>query len=263
VIRIGTSGWSYADWAGRFYPEDLPSKEWLPAYAARFGTVELNNSFYRLPEAATFATWRVATPERFVFAVKVSRYLTHLRRLREPQEPVERLWARASALGPKLGPLLLQLPPRFPAAPERLAATLRAFGDRARVAVEFRDASWHRHDVFRILDDAGAALVWPDRPGWRPRLPTTGGWTYVRFHQGSARSMAYPATSLARWADRIAALDTDAVWIYFNNDPGAAAPKDAAKLQELLLERVGSKVATVPGGGERGRPERVAPAPPG
>src|SRR5439155_19174943 len=126
MIRIGTSGWQYKEWRGRFYPKDVPQSKWLTSYASRFSTVEVNNSFYRLPEAETFARWREQTPRGFVMAVKASRFLTHLRRLRDPEEPFELLWSRATELGYRLGPILFQLPPRFPVEPGRLRALLNA-----------------------------------------------------------------------------------------------------------------------------------------
>jgi uncharacterized protein YecE (DUF72 family) len=237
VIRIGTSGWQYADWRGRFYPTDLPQRQWLPFFASRFSTTELNNSFYRLPEASNFARWRDATPEGFVMAVKASRFITHLKRLRDPEEPVALLWSRAVELGPRLGPVLFQLPPRFPAEPERLARLLACLPERMRAAVEFRDPSWHTAEIHRMLHDSGVALVWPDRPGARAELPALGGWAYIRFHQGRPTAAGYTRRTLERWADRIAGLDVDEVWVYFNNDPGAAAIRDAETLTSLLAAR--------------------------
>jgi uncharacterized protein YecE (DUF72 family) len=237
MIRIGTSGWLYREWRGRFYPEELRQDDWLPSYAARFPAVEVNNSFYRLPDPETFRRWRERTPAGFSFAVKVSRFLTHLRRLRDPEEPWERLWSRAVELGPRLGPLLFQLPPRFPADVERLRGLLDLLPRRARSAFEFRDPSWLVPDVFELLERAGAALVWPDRPGARQDLPLVSGWAYLRFHQGQPDAPAYTRASLTAWADRIAGLPADEVWVFFNNDQAAAAPHDALSLTALLDER--------------------------
>ena len=149
MVYIGTSGWQYRDWRGSFYPADIPQREWLEYYCRHFSTLELNNSFYRLPTAAAFAGWRARTPDGFVMAVKMSRFLTHLKKLGEPEEPVERFLHRASELGPRLGPVLIQLPPRFPAVPERLDETLGLFPRSVRVAVEFRDPSWFSDEVRR------------------------------------------------------------------------------------------------------------------
>src|SRR5206468_2606074 len=148
VIHIGTSGWQYRDWGGTFYPDDLAQREWLPYYATRFRTVEVNNSFYRLPEEATFKRWKESTPAGFVMAVKASRFLTHLKRLRDPEEPVDLFWERATNLGPRLGPVLFQLPPRFPADRGRLGGLLHVLPRAMRAAFEFRDPSWHTTGTF-------------------------------------------------------------------------------------------------------------------
>jgi uncharacterized protein YecE (DUF72 family) len=237
VIHVGTSGWQYRDWRGTFYPPDLPQRAWLGFYAARFSTVEVNNSFYRLPEGETFERWRRETPAGFVVTVKASRFITHLKRLRDPEDAVALFWERATRLGPRLGPILFQLPPRFPADPERLSSFLGVLPTPLRAAFEFRDASWHSPEVFDLLERAGAALVWADRPGARVDMPITGGWTYLRFHQGRANAAGYPRAKLRRWADRIAELDAEEGWIYFNNDPGGAALRDAVTLRTLLRER--------------------------
>src|SRR5437879_4771400 len=136
MLYVGTSGWQYRDWRQAFYPKDVPQREWLRYYAGRFATVELNNSFYRLPERSSFERWRDETPEDFVVAVKMSRFLTHLRRLRDPGAPVELFLDHARGLGDKLGPILLQLPPQLKADPERLAGALDRFPENVRVAVE-------------------------------------------------------------------------------------------------------------------------------
>jgi uncharacterized protein YecE (DUF72 family) len=250
AVHVGTSGWQYRDWAGRLYPRGLPQEAWLPRFAEVFETVEVNNSFYRLPERETFERWRGLTPPGFVMAVKASRYVTHIRRLREPGDPVRLLWARALGLGPRLGPVLFQLPPRFPVEAGRLADLLGELPDGMRTAFEFRDPSWHTDEIHRMLDEARSALVWPDRPGVRATLPLTGGWGYVRFHQGRPDRPDYDRRKLRRWADRIAALDTGDVFVYFNNDTGGAAVRDALAFRELLSERdvrVPAPAASPPG----------------
>ena len=157
-VYVGTSGWQYDDWRGRFYPRDLPQRAWLEFFADRFAVVESNNAFYRLPKPETFAKWAARTPSDFIFTVKVSRYLTHIRRLRDPAEPVERFITHASHLGDKLAVALLQLPPNLRAAPEALDETLREFGGRVRVAVELRHQSWFTDETRSILEAHGAAL---------------------------------------------------------------------------------------------------------
>ena len=242
MIHVGTSGWQYAHWRERFYPKGVPQRKWLAFYAARFATTEVNNSFYRLPAEGVFARWRDATPPGFVMAVKASRYLTHIRRLREPHEPVELLWSRAVELGDRLGPVLFQLPPRFPAEPGRLRELLRSLPPDMDAAFEFRDASWHVREVFELLQAAGAALVWADRPGARATLPVTADWAYIRFHQGQTTGPGYRRDKLTRWADRIVALPTRRAYLYFNNDPDGAAIRDANAMVGLLTDR-GASVA--------------------
>jgi uncharacterized protein YecE (DUF72 family) len=244
VIRVGTSGWQYRDWRGTFYPGKLPQREWLRFFATRFPTVEVNNSFYRLPEESSFERWRDETPEGFVVTVKASRYITHIRRLREARDSVELFLSRARLLRGKLGPVLFQLPPRFRADVELLERFLRGLPTGIRAAFEFRDRSWEEPAVYECLDRAGAAWVMPDRPGWRVPTVVTGGWSYVRFHQGGHGWLEsdYARDKLRRWADRIAGLDATDVWVYFNNDQGGAAVRDAAAFMDLM-ERRGAKVA--------------------
>jgi uncharacterized protein YecE (DUF72 family) len=236
-LLVGTSGWQYEDWRGRFYPRGLGQGKWLEHYAEHFATVELNNAFYRLPERDVFAGWHRRTPTDFVVAVKASRYLTHVRRLREPAEPVARLMDRASGLGAKLGPVLLQLPPTLRADPPLLADCLARFAETApglRLAVEPRHPSWWSDDVRALLTDAGAALCWADRRS-RPVTPLwrTAEWGYLRLHEGAARPWPrYGRRALATWLRRLSdSWDDDAeVFVYFNNDPGGAALVDAVTL---------------------------------
>jgi uncharacterized protein YecE (DUF72 family) len=198
--------------------------------------VEVNNSFYRLPERATFERWRDRTPGEFTFAVKASRFLTHLKRLRESEDGLGRLWERAEALGDKLGPVLFQLPPRFPADVARLREFLGHLPPAMRAAWEFRDPSWLVDEVFESLDAAGCAFVLADRPGFRGPTPVTGGWSYVRFHQGTPSGPDYRREKLRSWAERIAALPARDVWAFFNNDHGGAAVRDARFLRGALVE---------------------------
>jgi uncharacterized protein YecE (DUF72 family) len=240
TVWIGTSGWQYDDWRGPVYPAALPLRGWLESYAARFQTVESNNAFYRLPERRTFEDWAARTPDDFRMAVKVSRYLTHIKRLRAPAEPVDRFVGRVRGLGPKLGPVLLQLPPQLKVDVDRLARTLDRFPDDLRVAVEFRHPTWFRDEVRRLLTERGVALCLADRRGVLGEVWRTADWSYLRFHEGRAAARpAYTRGALARWADRLAlgwGPDED-VWVYFNNDPGAAAPRDAARVAGLCRRR--------------------------
>ncbi|MFI1973208.1 histidine kinase [Streptomyces cinnamoneus] len=231
-LLVGTSGWQYKDWRGDLYPADLPQRLWLEEYAARFTTVENNNAFYRLPKPETFADWRERTPDGFVMAVKASRYLTHIKRLREPEEPVDRLMRHASGLGERLGPVLLQLPPTLRADAALLDAALACFPAGTRVAVEPRHDSWWTEEIRSVLEDRGAALCWADHDS-RPVTPLwrTAGWGYVRFHCGRAQPWPrYGRQALGTWARRVADTwpDDADVYTYFNNDPGGAAVHDAA-----------------------------------
>jgi uncharacterized protein YecE (DUF72 family) len=237
MIYIGTSGWQYSHWKTRFYPRGLPQRAWLGHYASVFPTVEVNNSFYQLPKEETFVRWREATPEGFLFAVKASRYITHIRRLRQAKGSVELFWSRATRLRSKLGPVLFQLPPNFKADPAVLERFLKTLPGGMRAAFEFRDDSWRNDEVLGLLDGAGAAWVLADRPGWRVPEIVTGGWSYVRFHQGRSFHPGYAKAKLRRWADRIAAAEAKDTFVYFNNDALGAAPEDAMTLARLLQER--------------------------
>jgi len=252
TVWIGTSGWQYRDWRERFYPTSLPQRAWLEHYASAFRTVEVNNTFYRLPSAETFRAWRQRTPDDLVLACKASRYLTHVKRLAEPQEPIARLMNVAVELGDKLGPVLLQLPPTFRADHERLDAVLAAFPAAVRVAVELRHDSWWSPTTRGLLERRGAALVWADR-GSRLLTPTwrTAEWGYVRFHEGAAKRWpCYGRTALAGRAARVAATFGDAdVYAYFNNDPGGCALRDA-RLFALACRRAGLATTRVPAAGQ-------------
>ncbi|GAA1815906.1 DUF72 domain-containing protein [Luedemannella flava] len=241
MIYIGTSGWQYRSWRGRFYPEKVPVRLWLDHYAARFATVEVNNAFYRLPDRRVFAAWRDHTPADLVVAVKMSRYLTHIKRLRDPAEPVARFFDHATALGPKLGPVLLQLPPNLRADPEALNEVLRRCPRDARIAVEPRHRSWFTPEVEAVLRAHNAALCWADRRG-RPVTPLwrTTAFGYLRMHEGRASpAPRYGRTALASWLTRVTdAFDPgEDVFVYFNNDHNAAAIADAVALAALARRR--------------------------
>ena len=240
TVRIGCSGWQYRHWRGRFYPSDLPIDRWLEHYAATFDTVELNNSFYRLPEADAFASWARRVPDGFLFAVKASRYLTHLKRLREPRELLDRLWSRAERLGDHLGPMLYQLPTRWRWNGDRLGQFVAALPPGRRQAIEFRDASWYRPDLFALLDDGGVALCLHDMPGSATRPEPIGPFVYIRFHGATGKYRGgYSGQKLSAWADRMAEW-ADAglpIFAYFNNDAGAHAVTDAQRLREMVARR--------------------------
>ena len=251
-VWIGTSGWQYRDWRDRFYPTRLPQARWLEHYAGRFQVVELNNAFYRLPEASTFAGWAARTPDDFVVAVKVSRYLTHVKRLQGPAEPVERFMARASHLGSKLGPVLLQLPPTLAADHRVLADTLDCFPDGVRVAVEFRHDSWFTEGTRRLLADRDVALCLADSPRRRTPAWRTAGWGYLRLHEGRARPHpCYGRQALSTWAARLAELwpASADLHVFFNNDHLACAVRDA-RVFALACRRAGLSPTRVPAAGD-------------
>lgn len=248
TLHVGTCGWEYAHWRGRFYPTGPAPHDDLAYYASRFATVEVDGTFYRLPDAGVFDAWRDRVPDDFVFSIKASRFLTHVRRLKEPAEPVEHLMSRARRLGSKLGPVLLQLPPNMRSDPGRLGETLRAFGSGTRVAVEFRHASWFSDEIRALLERHDAALCLADRgsrlitPGWR-----TADWGYIRFHGGSGSPPGgYGRSALDARAGLIRRLFGDAdVFAYFNNDGYACALRDA-RIFALAAGRHGLKPTSVP-----------------
>jgi uncharacterized protein YecE (DUF72 family) len=236
AVHVGTSGWHYSDWRDVVYPKGLPQRLWLTHLSREFGTIELNNSFYRLPDRSTFEGWAAQVPEGFVFAVKASRYLTHIRRLRDPAEPVARLLGHAEGLGSAGGPFLLQLPPDLKADPDALDRTLAEFGPHRRVATELRHASWDTDEVRRVLERRDAACCWADRRGrLQPRWKTAD-WGYVRMHEGTASPPpCYGKAALAGLAEELSEsfADNEDVYVYFNNDPGGCAVRNARTLRNL------------------------------
>jgi uncharacterized protein YecE (DUF72 family) len=237
TVLIGCSGWSYPHWREPVY-ERRPQREWLARYAELFPTVEVNASFYRLPSARMVQGWADRSPDGFTFAVKVSRYLTHVRRLREIADGAARLAERMRPLADagKLGPYLWQLPENFHRDDDRLAQALAALPD-GRNAFEFRHPSWFCTPVFDLLAGAGAALVVGDHPQRRfQTLEPTADWMYVRFHYGSRGVRgSYTPKELEGWAERIRGWRRRGdVYAYFNNDWEAFAVRDAQRLRDLL-----------------------------
>jgi uncharacterized protein YecE (DUF72 family) len=235
VIRIGCSGWSYQHWRGVFYPQSGSSSRWLELYAQEFDTVEINATFYRLPAVKTVEGWASRTPDDFLFAVKASRYLTHVKRLREIVEGMKRMDACVEPLrgASKLGPMLWQLPPHFHRDDGLLESTLEALTP-GRHAFEFRDPSWFAEDVYQLLQQHGAALVVADRAPAAPS-PWVGpaSWSYLRFHSGRAGDGNYGTRELGAWATRVASQRGD-VFAYFNNDWQGFAIANARTLRGLV-----------------------------
>lgn len=251
AVMVGTSGWQYADWRGDFYPSEVPKSRWLEHYAEVFPTLEVNNAFYRLPERSVFESWYERTPPGFVMAVKASRYLTHIKRLHQPTEPVARLVDRASGLQEKLGPVLLQLPPTLRLDLGALEETLAAFPAGIRVAVEPRHPSWFVEETAELLSAHNAAHCLADSPRLRSPRWRTSDWGYLRLHEGRASPVpCYGVRALHAWAERLASLfdPADDIYVYFNNDPGGCAPRNAQTFQRILPSH---GLTSVPSAGPR------------
>jgi uncharacterized protein YecE (DUF72 family) len=235
--RIGCSGWNYAHWREVFYPRGVPESRWLGHYARSFDTVEVNASFYRLPTRASAERWAAATPPSFVFAVKASRYLTHVKRLRGVAAGVERLLERIEPIADagKLGPILWQLPENFHRDDARLAEALAQLPP-GRHAFEFRHKSWFVPEVEALLREHGVALVVGDSPE-RPfqTLTRTVDWMFARLHQGRGRDGNYTPAQLREWAERVRSWREEGdVYLYFNDDWNGHAVREAARLKELV-----------------------------
>jgi uncharacterized protein YecE (DUF72 family) len=236
-VHIGCSGWNYKHWRERIYPAGLPAKRWLEYYAQLFNTVEVNSTFYRLASEKAVHEWVRQTPEQFVFAVKASRYLTHVKRLTNVETGINRFYEPLQALVKegKLGPVLWQLPESFRRADDRLTGLLAALPP-GRHCVEFRHPSWFSDDVYKLLSEHNVALVVADHPDREFGSPVlTADWTFVRFHQGEQDDGSYSHKQLRRWADQISEWREGAeVYAYFNNDQFGSAVDNGQALKELL-----------------------------
>lgn len=237
ALRVGTSGYQYKHWRGIFYPRTTRPRDWFEYYTRFFDTVELNNTFYRLPDVRTFEAWRERTPGGFCYALKYSRYGSHLMHLKNPEEHVRPFLTNAELLGPALGPILVQLPPAWGLDVSRLQAFLAAAPRRHRWAVEFRNPSWLCPQVYRLLAEHGSALCIHDKIPDHP-WEMTAGWTYVRYH-GGGEDGCYPPEHLRAEADRIHRLRSRGldVFVYFNNDAHGYALINAADLRGHLTGR--------------------------
>jgi uncharacterized protein YecE (DUF72 family) len=236
-VRIGCSGWQYPHWKGDFYPTLLPQKKWLDYYAAQFDTVEINNSFYRLPSEKTFSEWRDRVPAPFLYALKASRYLTHIRRLKDPADPLRLFWSRARLLGSKLGPVLYQLPPHWKRNERRFFDFLEALPEEPLQVVEFRDPSWYTDAIFRRMEAKKVAMCIHDHHESVTPREIIGPFVYARFHGSEGHYQgAYSDHTLQDWAAWFAkeARSGKTIYAYFNNDAGAHAPRNARTLRASL-----------------------------
>lgn len=240
-IRIGTSGFHYKHWKGTLYPAKMPASAMLHFYAQRFDTVELNNSFYRLPTATAFECWRDATPAGFVFAVKASRFITHNKKLKDPANAVDNLLPRALRLNNKLGPILFQLPPKWRVNAERLQNLLAILPRELRYAFEFRELSWVKPEIDAILREFNAAFCIYELAGYHSPFSVTADFTYVRLHGPASGKYqgSYSDDRLSEWARRIEAWSKElkAIYVYFDNDQAGYAANNALRLKEIVLGR--------------------------
>lgn len=237
-LHIGTSGWHYSHWRGPFYPEDLPDDEMLGFYVQHFQTVEINNSFYHLPGRQTFKSWHDQTPAGFLFAVKASRYITHMKKLRNPESATEKFFDHVHGLGKKTGPILFQLPPRWHCDAGRLQAFLETLPQGYRFAFEFRDPTWFTAEVSDLLRKHHAALCVYDLAGQQSPKELTAGFAYLRLHGPAEQKYSgrYTRPQLRQWMDLCAEwLESGArqVFVYFDNDQSGYAALNAAEMQEM------------------------------
>jgi uncharacterized protein YecE (DUF72 family) len=252
-VYVGTSGWMYGDWRGKFYPEDLTQRKWLEYYSQHFRTVEINATFYRQMRESTFENWAKTTPKDFVFAIKASRFITHIKRLRVSKDSLGVFFESVNQLDNKLGPILFQLPPRFKADAKRLEAFLvlcsqlivhssktvnRQLTTDSRMAFEFRDSSWFCESVYQILRKYNAALVIAESCGyWSLKEVITADFTYIRFHgEGGSYASKYTDNELKIWANKIRKWQKSGIEIYayFNNDVAGFAVENAKSLVDLV-----------------------------
>ena len=236
-IHIGTSGFHYKHWNGTFYPEGTRSDEMLAYYVSKFDTLEINATFYKLVDRAVLEAWRAAVPREFVFAAKGSRFLTHMKKLREPELALDRYFERVDGLGRKLGPVLFQLPPNWRVDLQRLEAFLRALPPVHRYAFELRDPSWHIEPVFALLRRYGAAHCLFDLGGYISPFDVTTDFAYVRLHGPADKYRGrYSRAALRAWAKQIESWSRtlDDVYVYFDNDEAGYAPMDALDLLSMV-----------------------------
>jgi uncharacterized protein YecE (DUF72 family) len=240
-IRIGTSGWHYKHWIGRFYPSHSSGPAMLNYYVQHFDTVELNNSFYKLPDISVFRSWREAVPDQFCFSVKASRFITHNKKLKDPQNALDNFLPRAEVLGAKLGPVLFQLPPRWKLNLERLQQFLAALPRYHQYTFEFREPSWNTSEVFDLLRTYNAAYCIYQLGWFKSPIELTADWAYIRLHgPGGKYQGSYTGAQLTAWANRIVHWSSrlKSIYVYFDNDDSAYAAFNALALKRLIQQRL-------------------------
>jgi uncharacterized protein YecE (DUF72 family) len=238
-IHIGTSGWHYDHWVGPFYPEDISKDEFLAFYGDRFQTVEINNSFYHLPKKETLKKWRDSVQAGFVFSVKASRYITHMKKLKDPGKTLSPLLEVVHVLNPKLGPILFQLPPRWRFNLERFRDFLKALPRGPKYAFELRDPTWHDPRAYEAMAERGVAFCMYELAGTQSSREVTTDFVYIRLHgPGAAYQGQYSTESLSGWAGAISTWVRQGreVFCYFDNDEAGYAPRDALRLQDMLKD---------------------------
>ena len=236
-IHVGTSGWHYKHWKGPFYPEDMPPRDFLAFYADRFRSTEINNSFYKQPEKRVLRGWRDLVGNDFVFAFKANRYITHMKKLKDPKEPLSNLYGVAEALGDALGPILFQLPPRWKFNEERLQNFLSELSDDHRHTFEFRDESWLNPRTLDLLREYGQSFCIYELGGMTSPTEITSDFVYIRLHgPGDKYQGRYDTESLRSWADAISSWERAGkdVYCYFDNDDSGYAAMNAAELAEMV-----------------------------
>lgn len=240
-IRIGTSGWHYKHWLDDvFYPTGTAPSQMFQFYGRHFDTVEINNSFYHLPSATTFDNWRDSSPPKFQFAVKASRFITHMKKLKDPKPSSEKFFLVADRLGNKLGPILFQLPPRWKLNLERLSEFLESLPGKHKYVFEFRDETWLVPETYELLRRHKAAFCIHDFADMKVPREITANFTYVRFHGPTSAKYfgSYSSAQLRAWAEQIEDWQRrlSAIYLYFNNDPGGEAVKNALELKRLVSD---------------------------
>ena len=233
VLQIGCSGWNYDHWKGLFYPKESSSSSWFKEYASIFSTVEINNTFYQLPEPSTFRRWHDQAGRGFIYAVKANRFITHMKKLKDPRKPVKRFLGRARLLKEHLGPILFQLPPHWTVNIERLDKFTDILPEGLKYVFEFREKTWYCEDVYKLLSSKGMSLCLHDMKGSKSPILSVGPLCYIRFHGTTSKyGGKYSLGSIRKWAKYIKSMlsEKKEVYAYFNNDAEASAPKNALQL---------------------------------